>query len=145
VLDLRTRSSEAGDLAHDLEAAATEFASQYPARFTLVVTGKERALNSLIAEELYKLGCEAMFNHLQYVDEADAFTAKAARRVRFRPCVIALPLKEEACRIGRPPRLAPVPCGGTTHPSAELPRHFIEFDLIRHNAFLSLSSSLCMC
>jgi len=28
VLDLRTRSSEAGDLAHDLEAAATEFASQ---------------------------------------------------------------------------------------------------------------------
>ncbi|HXP42591.1 MAG TPA: triple tyrosine motif-containing protein, partial [Candidatus Acidoferrales bacterium] len=66
VLDLRTRSSEAGDLAHDLEAAATEFAKQYPARFTLVVTGKERALNSLIAEELYKLGGEALFNSFSH-------------------------------------------------------------------------------
>jgi signal transduction histidine kinase/ligand-binding sensor domain-containing protein len=66
VLDLRTRSSEAGDLAHDLEAAATEFAKQYPAQFTLVVTGKERALNSLIAEELYKLGSEALFNSFRH-------------------------------------------------------------------------------
>ena len=66
VLDLRTRSSEAGDLAHDLQATATEFAKQYPARFTLVVTGKERALNSLIAEELYKLGSEAMFNAFRH-------------------------------------------------------------------------------
>jgi ligand-binding sensor domain-containing protein len=66
VLDLRTRSSAAGDLAHDLEAAATEFAKQYSARFTLVVTGKERALNSLIAEELYKLGSEALFNSFRH-------------------------------------------------------------------------------
>jgi len=66
VLDLRTRSSEAGDLAHDLQATATEFAKQYPARFTLVVTGKERALNSLIAEELYKLASEAMFNAFRH-------------------------------------------------------------------------------
>jgi len=66
VLDLRTRSSEAGDLAHDLQATATEFAKQYPAQFTLVVTGKERALNSLIAEELYKLGSEAMFNAFRH-------------------------------------------------------------------------------
>jgi ligand-binding sensor domain-containing protein len=66
VLDLRTRSSEAGDLAHDLQATATEFAKQYPAGFTLVVTGKERALNSLIAEELYKLGSEAMLNAFRH-------------------------------------------------------------------------------
>ena len=66
VLDLRTRSSEAGDLAHDLEAAAAEFAKQYPTRFTLVVTEKERALNSLIAEELYKLGSEALFNSFRH-------------------------------------------------------------------------------
>ena len=66
VLDLRTRSSEAGDLAHDLEATAAEFAKQYPTRFTLVVTGKERALHSLIAEELYKLGSEALFNSFRH-------------------------------------------------------------------------------
>jgi signal transduction histidine kinase/ligand-binding sensor domain-containing protein len=66
VLDLRTRSSEAGDLAHDLEAAATEFVKQYPAKFTLVVTGKERDLNSLIAEELYKVGSEALFNSFRH-------------------------------------------------------------------------------
>jgi signal transduction histidine kinase len=66
VLDLRTRSTEAGDLAHDLEAAAAEFAKHYPARFVLVVTGKERALNSLIAEELYKLGSEALFNSFRH-------------------------------------------------------------------------------
>jgi signal transduction histidine kinase len=66
VLDLRTRSSEAGDLAHDLEATAAEFVKQYPAKFTLVVTGKERALNSLIAEELYKVGSEALFNSFRH-------------------------------------------------------------------------------
>lgn len=70
VLDLRTRSSEAGDLAHDLEAAAAEFTKQYPTRFTLVVTGKERALNSLIAEELYKLGSEALFNSFRHASAA---------------------------------------------------------------------------
>jgi len=71
VLDLRTRSSEAGDLAHDLEAAAAEFAKQYSARFTLVVTGRERALNSLIAEELYKLGSEALFNSFRHASAAN--------------------------------------------------------------------------
>src|SRR5208282_6421361 len=60
----------------------------------------------------------ARVNHLQYVDEADAFAAKPARRVRFRPRVIALPLKKKACPVRRPPRLAPVLCGGTTRPSA---------------------------
>ena len=96
VLDLRTRSSEAGDLAHDLEAAATEFASQYPARFTLVVTGKERALNSLIAEELYKLGCEAMFNSFRH---ASASSIEA--EVIFGPNELGLNVRDNGTGVSQ--------------------------------------------
>ncbi|MDQ2835135.1 MAG: histidine kinase [Acidobacteriota bacterium] len=66
VLDLRTRSSEAAELSTDLGAAAAEFAMIYPARFELTVIGKARGLDTVVAEELYRVGREALYNAFRH-------------------------------------------------------------------------------
>ena len=66
LLDLRTQTSEANDLVHDLKAAAAEFTRVYPAHFTMVVTGKTQTLNSIVSEELYRIGREALYNSFRH-------------------------------------------------------------------------------
>ena len=62
VFNLRAHSREVTDLASVLESAATEFSRHYPADFRLSVVGEVRDLNTLVGEELCKLGREALCN-----------------------------------------------------------------------------------
>lgn len=66
VLDLRTRSSEPTELSADLSAVAGEFAKNYPAQFELTVIGKARRLDTVVSEELYRIGREALYNAFRH-------------------------------------------------------------------------------
>jgi ligand-binding sensor domain-containing protein len=95
VLDLRTRISEVTEIENDLSAVAYELAKVYPAQFALTVTGSPRRLDAVVAEEIYKVGREALYNAFRHASatniEVEVTYAPNEMRLNFRDDGSGLP------------------------------------------------------
>jgi signal transduction histidine kinase/ligand-binding sensor domain-containing protein len=102
VLDLRTRSSEAAELASDLGAAAAEFAKVYPTQFDVTVTGKAPQLDTVVSEEIYRIGREALYNAFRHARattiEVELTYAASELRLNLRDDGVGIP--EQVMRNG---------------------------------------------
>ena len=102
VLDLRTRSSEAAELASDLGAAAAEFAKVYPTQFDVTVTGKAPQLDTVVSEEIYRIGREALYNAFRHAlattVEVELTYAAGELRLNLRDDGVGIP--EQVMRNG---------------------------------------------
>lgn len=66
LLNLRTAASDINELPTRLQASAAEFSHLYPSEFELKVTGKPIPLETVVCDELSKLGREALCNAYQH-------------------------------------------------------------------------------
>jgi signal transduction histidine kinase len=66
MIDLRAKSSSTGDLAGALVRAGTELAKDTPVDFRATVIGDPMPLHSIVFEEMYLIGQEALFNAFRH-------------------------------------------------------------------------------
>jgi signal transduction histidine kinase len=78
-----------------LSAVAYELAKVYPAQFALTVTGSPRRLDAVVAEEIYKVGREALYNAFRHASatniEVEVTYAPNEMRLNFRDDGSGLP------------------------------------------------------
>ncbi|WNG49562.1 ATPase [Archangium minus] len=71
VRELRASSGGLPDLTNAFTAIASEFGENHALAFRIVVEGALRALDPLVADELYRIGREALFNAFQHADASE--------------------------------------------------------------------------
>lgn len=71
VRELRASSDDIPDLAHAFTAIASEFGGNHAPAFRVVVEGAACALDPLVADELYRIGREALFNAFLHAEASE--------------------------------------------------------------------------
>jgi signal transduction histidine kinase len=68
VLDMRAQSTGVNELSQDLKDVCAKLAMTYSVPYVVSQTGESRPLNSLVSEELFKIGREAITNAFQHAN-----------------------------------------------------------------------------
>jgi signal transduction histidine kinase len=87
VRDLRVSDRATKDLVVAFGALGESFAQQWPTRFKVTSVGDQREIESVVREEVYLIGREAVLNAFQHADAGSIELELAFEVKQFRLCV----------------------------------------------------------